>query len=58
MDWTNIDGNILNLEDIVLLTQRLGQEEPVTGEPDKPNHPWLVTVHMRGGIVPKRKIPT
>jgi hypothetical protein len=49
MAWTNIDGNILNLDEVVLLTERLGQEEPVPGDPDAPSHPLLVTVHMRGG---------
>jgi hypothetical protein len=49
MAWTNIDGNILNLEEVVLLTQRFGREEPDPVDPDAPNHPLLVTVHMRGG---------
>jgi hypothetical protein len=52
MAWANVDGNIVDLDEVVLLSQRIGQEErvaPVPGEADKPDHPLLVTVHLRGG---------
>jgi len=52
MAWANVDGNILNLDEVVLLSQTIGQERqvaPVPGETDKMDPPLIVTVHMRGG---------
>jgi hypothetical protein len=47
--WMIINENVVNLEEVVLLTQHIGPVSGVPGHPSRSTAPWVVTVHVRGG---------
>jgi hypothetical protein len=49
MAWMTINENLVNLDDVVLLTQHVGPVSGIPGHPSRSNAPWVVTVHTRGG---------
>jgi hypothetical protein len=49
MPWMTINENVVNLDDVVLLTQHVGPVSGVPGHPSRSTAPQVVTVHMRGG---------